>query len=67
MRRLIESEEREKPLSKGKGRNKKKSNVIKETEKQSPDISLHPVSRLAQIQQAAKGIYQNFAYSLNFK
>jgi len=54
MRRLIESEEREKPLSKGKGRNKKKSNVIKETEKQSPDISLHPVSRLAQIQQAAK-------------
>ncbi len=57
MRRLIESEEREKPLPKGKGRNKKKSNVIKETEKQSPDISLHPVSRLAQIQQAAKGIY----------
>lgn len=54
MKKLIEAEEREKPQPKGKGRNKKKSNVIKETEKQSPDISLHPVSRLAQIQQAAK-------------
>lgn len=55
MRKVIEAEEHEKPCSqKGKGRNKKKSSVIKETEKTSPDVSLHPVSRLAQIQQAAK-------------
>jgi len=55
MKKVIEAEEKEKPQQgKGKGRNKKKSSVIKETEKQSPDVSLHPVSRLAQIQQAAK-------------
>ena len=56
MKRVIEAEEKEKPQQgKGKGRNKKKSSVIKETEKLTPDVSLHPVSRLAQIQQAAKG------------
>lgn len=55
MKRVIEAEEKEKPQQgKGKGRNKKKSSVIKETEKLTPDVSLHPVSRLAQIQQAAK-------------
>ena len=56
MRKVIEAEEKEKPLAgKGKGRNKKKSSVIKESQPESPDVSLHPVSRLAQIQQAAKG------------
>ena len=43
-------------LKKGKGRNKKKTACVKEKEEAAfPDLSLHPVSRLAQIQQAAKG------------
>ena len=65
MKKVIEAEEKEKPQQgKGKGRNKKKSSVIKETEIKSPDVSLHPVSRLAQIQQAAKGKFLKFLIAL---
>jgi double-stranded RNA-binding protein Staufen len=54
MKKVIEAEEKEKPQQ-GKGRNKKKTACVKEKEEAAfPDLSLHPVSRLAQIQQAAK-------------
>ena len=50
---------------KGKGRNKKKTACVKEKEEAAfPDLSLHPVSRLAQIQQAAKGTDYFYPYSL---
>ena len=68
MKKVIEAEEKEKPQQgKGKGRNKKKSSVIKETEIKSPDVSLHPVSRLAQIQQAAKGKFSITASIQNIR
>lgn len=52
MKKVIEAEEKEKPQQ---GRNKKKIACAKEKEENTfPDLSLHPVSRLAQIQQAAK-------------
>ena len=51
MKKVIEAEEKEKPQQ---GRNKKKPSLVKEKEEAFPDLSLHPVSRLAQIQQAAK-------------
>ena len=51
MKKVIEAEEKEKPQQ---GRNKKKPSLVKEKEENFPDLSLHPVSRLAQIQQAAK-------------
>lgn len=51
MKKVIEAEEKEKPAQ---GRNKKKPSLVKEKEEAFPDLSLHPVSRLAQIQQAAK-------------
>ena len=70
MKKVIEAEEKEKPqqvikillylklqninLKYLKGRNKKKPSLVKEKEENYPDLSLHPVSRLAQIQQAAK-------------
>ena len=52
-------------LEKGKGRNKKKTACVKEKEEAAfPDLSLHPVSRLAQIQQAAKGTDYHYSYRL---